>query len=238
MGSPKLLFLDIETKPNEGFFWNVWDQNIPKEMITRDWEIISWAAKWQGSKQLLQMDVETLSEKQMLKGMWKLIDQADIIVTQNGVKFDARKLNTRFEKHRMGPPSSYRHIDTLKLAKKYFGFTFNSLAYLADFLETPHRKLEHRKYPGWSLWKACIDGVKDAWREMRKYNKMDIVVLEEVYDRLVIWDPAFRTPEKCTCGSTSFRKIGFSASAAGVNYQRYRCNDCGAEVKDRKRATS
>lgn len=235
MKQPKILFLDIETAPAEAYIWNVWDQNIPKEMLKKDWSIISWAAKWQGSNKLLQMDVENVSEKEMLKGIWKLIEEAEIIVTQNGVRFDARKLNTRFEFYRLGPPSSYRHIDTLKLAKKYFGFTFNSLAYLAKYLNTTHQKLEHKKYPGFELWSACLSGVKAAWNEMRKYNKFDVIVLEEVYDRLIVWDPGFRTPDQCTCGSTSYKHNGFFMAASGAKYQRYRCNDCGAEVRDRKR---
>jgi hypothetical protein len=230
----KILFADIETEPSQAFVWNVWDQNIPKEMIIKDWTILSWAAKWQGKKRILYEDVQQQSEKKMLEGIWKLLDETDILVTQNGVRFDAKKLNARFIYHGMGPPSSYRHIDTMKLAKKYFGFTFNSLAYLAKYLKTKHQKLEHKRFPGFELWLACIANVKAAWKEMETYNKFDVIVLEEVYDKLVIWDPAFRTPERCTCGSTNFRKIGFSASASGRNYQRYRCNECGGEVKDRK----
>lgn len=232
---PKLLFLDIETEPIKAFVWNVWDQNISKEMMIKDWTILSWAAKWQGSDKILQMDVDRTSEKKMLKGMWRLMDKAEIIVTQNGKKFDEKKLNSRFIYYNMGKPSSYRHIDTLKLAKKYFGFTFNSLAYLAKYLKTKHQKLEHKKYPGFELWLACMDGVKDAWKHMRQYNIFDVVVLEEVYDRLIPWDPAFRTPDKCTCGSTSFKKIGFFLAAVGAKYQRYRCNSCAGEVRDRKK---
>jgi uncharacterized protein YprB with RNaseH-like and TPR domain len=203
-------------------------------MIKKDWSILSWAAKWQGSKKIHQMDVERMSEKAMLIGMWNLLDKAEIIVTQNGKRFDEKKLNARFIKHGMTPPSSYRHIDTLKLAKKYFAFTSNKLEYMAKFLETKHQKLKHKKYPGFELWEACLRGVKDAWKQMRVYNKFDVIVLEEVYDKLIVWDPGFRTPDKCTCGSTSYKKIGYALLATG-RYQRYRCNSCGAEVRDRKK---
>ncbi len=231
----KLTFFDIETAPIEAYVWGTWDQTVGLDMIKKDWSILSWAAKWQGSKKIHQMDVEKKSEKQMLQGMWKILDEAEIVVTQNGVRFDAKKLNARFIAYGMKPPSSYRHIDTLKLAKKYFAFTSNKLEFMAKFLGTKHQKLKHKEFPGFELWSECLKGNKKAWREMRKYNEYDVIVLEEVYDKLIIWDPGFRTPEKCTCGSTDFLKKGFFLSAAGTKYQRYRCKECGAEVKDRKR---
>lgn len=233
---PKLLFLDIETCPIEAYTWGLFDQNIGLDMIKKDWSILSWAAKWQGSNKIHQMDVERLSEKKMLKGMWDLLDKAEIIVTQNGTRFDAKKLNARFIAYGMTPPASYRHIDTLRLAKKYFAFTSNKLEYMAKFLETKHQKLKHKKFPGFELWSACLGGVKAAWRQMRRYNKYDVIVLEEVYNKLIVWDPAYRTPDRCTCGSTSYKSNGFFFSAVGTKYQRYRCNDCGAEVRDRKKA--
>lgn len=232
---PKLLFLDIETAPIEAYTWGTFDQNIGLDMIKKDWSILSWAAKWQGSKHIHQMDVEKMSEKKMLNGMWKMLDEAEIIVTQNGKRFDEKKLNARFIAHGMTPPSSYRHIDTLKLAKKYFAFTSNKLEYMAKCLGTKHQKLKHKEFPGFELWEQCLAMYSPAWREMRKYNRFDVIVLEEVYDKLIVWDPAFRTPDRCTCGSTSYRKRGFFISASGTKYQRYRCNDCGAEVRDRNR---
>lgn len=232
---PKILFLDIETSPIEAYTWGTFDQNIGLDMIKKDWSILSWAAKWQGSKKVMQMDTQKMSEKKMLMGMWSLLDEAEIIVTQNGKKFDAKKLYARFIAYDFGPPSSYRHIDTLKLARKHFAFTSNKLEFMAKYLKTKHQKLKHKKFPGFELWEACLRGVKEAWNEMRKYNCYDVIVLEEVYDKLIIWDAGFRTPEVCTCGSKSYRKIGFFFSAAGTKYQRHRCNDCGAEIRDRKK---
>ncbi len=230
----KKLFLDIETSPAKAYVWGAWDQNISKEMLISDWTILSWAAKWQGKKRIHQADVETMSEEKMLKGMWNLMNSAEIIVTQNGKKFDEKKLKARFIYYGFPPPSSYLHYDTLKIAKKHFGFTYNNLAYLAKFLKTKHQKLEHKKYPGFELWEKCLAGVKDAWKTMRQYNRADVIVLEEVYDKLIIYEPLARTPDKCTCGSTNYQKNGHDISAAGKRYQRYRCGGCGAEAKAKK----
>lgn len=234
----KVLFLDIETRPIEAYVWGTFDQNVSLDMIKRDWGIISWAAKWQGANPVNQMDVENSTEKKMLKGMWKLMDEAEVIVTQNGKKFDEKKLNARFIVHGMTPPSSYLHIDTLKLAKKYFAFTSNKLEYMAKLLKTKHQKLKHKEFPGFELWSECLKGNKKAWQQLRVYNVYDVWVLEEVYQRLIVWDPGFRSPNKCTCGSTQFKKNGFFISAPGKKYQRYRCSNCLAEVRDRKAKTA
>jgi uncharacterized protein YprB with RNaseH-like and TPR domain len=230
----KTLFLDIETSPIEAYTWGTWQQDISNNMIKKDWTILSWAAKWQGTQRVLQADVERMSEREMLKGIWKLMDDADIIVTQNGKRFDEKKLNARFIAHGMSRPSSYLHIDTLKLAKKHFAFTSNKLDFITKYLNVEFKKSEHKEFPGFELWDECLKGNKAAWREMRAYNKQDVLALENVYDKLIVWDPAYRTPSKCTCGSTEFLKIGFFISASGRKHQRYRCKECGAEAKDKR----
>jgi uncharacterized protein YprB with RNaseH-like and TPR domain len=231
----KLLFLDIETAPIEAYTWGTFDQTISNNMIKKDWSILSWAAKWQGSKRVLQMDVEKMSEKDMLKGMWNLLDEAEVIVTQNGKRFDEKKLNARFIKYKMSPPSSFQHIDTYKLAKKHFAFTSNKLDYMTAYLDVEVKKSSHKKFPGFELWDECLKGNKSAWKEMRAYNKTDVLALEGLYDRLIVWEPNARTPDRCTCGSKDFVKKGFFMSASGVRYQRYKCKDCGAAARDRNK---
>ena len=54
---------------------------------------------------------------------------------------DNKKLNARFMLNGMQPPSSFRNIDTKILAKRYFGFTSNKLAYLTDKLCKKYKKL-------------------------------------------------------------------------------------------------
>jgi uncharacterized protein YprB with RNaseH-like and TPR domain len=231
-----MYFLDIETSPIEAYTWGTYDQNIGLDMIKKDWSILSWAAKRQDSKRILQMDVENLTEQEMLAGMWAILEDADVIVTQNGKKFDEKKLNARFIAHGFGPPSSYLHIDTLRIAKKYFAFTSNKLEYMAKFLGTKHQKLKHKEFPGFELWEQCLQGNKAAWREMRKYNKYDVIVLEEVYDKLIAWEPGARTPERCSCGSMEFNENGYHIRASGLRVKRYRCanKDCGAEARERR----
>lgn len=246
---PKVLFLDIETSPMLAYVWSLWgDQNIGINQIQKDWFILSWAAKWLGESKVMYMDqrqaLNPEDDGKILKHMWKLLDEADIIVTQNGKKFDAKKLNARFILNGYKPPSSYKHIDTYVIAKKHFGFSSNKLEYLSKNLGLKHKKLTERKFSGFELWKECLSGNLKAWKEMEKYNKLDVLALEELYNKLLPWDKGINynlysdsLEPVCTCGSKSFKKNGYSYTASG-KHQRYYCKVCGSETRDKKNLLS
>lgn len=253
VNGPKVLLLDIETSPLLSYTWDIWDQNIALNQIQKEWNILSWSAKWLENPKTKEiygphnkvMYMDQRNEKnientsKLLNGIWELIDEADIILTQNGKKFDIKKLNAKFILAGMQPPSSFKQIDTLVIAKKFFAFTSNKLEWMTKKLCTKNKKLDHKKFPGFSLWVECIKGNERAWKEMEVYNKMDIISLQELFWKLIPWDSSINfniyttdTVNKCKCGNKSFIKKGFSYSAVG-KYQRFRCKQCGAETKDR-----
>ncbi len=242
MNKPKVLILDIETSPMLGYVWGLWDNTVALNQLHKDWHVLSWAAKWLGEKQVMYMDQRSArnieDDKKILWHIWKLLDAADVIVTQNGKKFDQKKLNARFVLHGFQPPSSFKHIDTLQLAKKHFGFTSNKLEYMTTKLCVKYKKQHHKKYAGFELWKACLAGEVQAWKEMEKYNKYDVLSLEELYGKLIPWDSSINfnlyhdsTEHVCKCGSDEFKKQGFAYTNKG-KFQRYRCLECGAESRD------
>ena len=57
-------------------------------------------------------------DKRISEGIWKLVDQADIVIAHNGSQFDVPNLNTRFLLNDLPPPKLYQTIDTLRVAKK------------------------------------------------------------------------------------------------------------------------
>jgi RNase_H superfamily len=190
----KILILDIETKPLLGWVWGLWDNNVALNQLEQDWSILSWSAKWlhdpddkvmyNDNRKAKNLD----DDRELLQEVWELLDQADIVITHFGEKFDIPKLFTRFAYHDMNKPSSFRQIDTKKIASTVFSFTSNKLEYLAKFLKVKHKKLTDRKFVGQDLWTGCIKGVKAAWDEMKLYNERDVIVLQEVYHRLKKWD--------------------------------------------------
>lgn len=245
-GLPKVLVYDIETAPMLAYIWRMWDEVNSLDYLQSDWHILSWSAKWLGEPpdQIMYEDQRFAAniedDKKLLKGIWKLLDEADIVVTQNGKAFDQKKLNARFILNGMQPPSSYKHIDTKLLAKKHFGFTSNRLEYMSKKLCGSYVKSAHKKYPGFDLWKGCLAGEQDAWDEMEKYNKYDVLALEELYTKLAPWDTTVNfaayseEPDShCQCGSSDFQKNGYYYTQTG-KFQRYRCVDCGAETRARE----
>ncbi len=63
--------------------------------------MISWAPKWLGSKEVMSECLtpeEILNEDddRIIKHLWQLMDQADIVVAHNGKRFDVPKMNSRF----------------------------------------------------------------------------------------------------------------------------------------------
>lgn len=245
MSKPKILLLDIETAPIIAQVWDIWDQNVSLNQIKSDWHILAWAAKWLGepASKIMYQDQRNAKnvedDKELLKGIWKLMDEADIIITQNGKAFDEKKLNARFILNGFKPPSSFKHIDTKLIASKKFAFTSNKLEYMTSKLCKKFKKLKHKKYPGHELWTECLKGNMQAWKEMEKYNKYDVLSLEELYNKLQPWDSSINfdvysdeLEHVCACGSKRFRKNGFKFTSVG-KYQRYVCLDCGSEAKDR-----
>ena len=116
----------------------------------------------------------------------------------------------------------------------------NSLAFLADVLKVPP-KGEHKKFPGFLLWKECLKGNEEAWEEMRVYNIQDIDTLEEVYLRLRPWSTdhpnlgVFHQGEdiRCPkCGGVHLHKRGFAFTNV-AKYQRYVCTSCGGWARSR-----
>lgn len=242
---PKVLILDIETAPMLGYVWGLWDQNVALNQVHTDWYILSWSAKWLDDppSKVMYMDQRNAKniedDSKLMKKIWELLDEADVIITQNGKKFDQKKLNARFILNGMQPPSSYKHIDTLVIAKKHFAFTSNKLEYMTDKLCTKYKKLKHAKFSGFELWKACLAGNKEAWKEMETYNKYDVLSLEELYHKLSPWDNTVNfnvytddEEHRCSCGSCEFKKQGYAYTSV-AKYQRYKCKSCGKESRGR-----
>jgi uncharacterized protein YprB with RNaseH-like and TPR domain len=239
MSNPKVLFWDIETAPIIAHVWGIWDQNVGLNQIMNDWHLLSWAAKWQHESKVMYMDQRSAKnitdDKKILEALWELLDEADVVVTQNGKAFDQKKVNARFILHGMQPPSSYKHIDTLLLAKKHFAFTSNKLEYLADRLNTKYKKLKDHKFPGHDLWVECLKGNKAAFEEMERYNRQDVLALEELYNKLMPWassQPFAVFGKDCACSAPNVVKKGFFYSDVG-KFQRYKCTNCGAASRDR-----
>jgi len=249
MIKPKILIFDIETSPIMSYTWGIWDQNVALNQIHTDWSILSWAAMWADDSKIMYMDnrksKDVYNDKKLLRGIWQLINEADIIITQNGKSFDEKKLNARFILNGMKPPRKPKHFDTKRIATKYFAFTSNKLEYLTEKLCKKHKKLTgKRKFPGFMLWKECLKGNNKAWDELKHYNIADVTSLFELFGILSPWDSSINfgvysddEDHTCSCGSKKFKSNGFAYTATG-KFQRYVCKSCGKESRSRQNLLS
>lgn len=242
----KVLVLDVETSPILAHVWGLYDQNVGLNQIVEDWSILAWAAKWLGEPASKTIYMDTRGQKnirddrRILKTLWDLLDEADIVITQNGKRFDGPKLNSRFMLLGMNPPSPYQHLDTYQIVKRVAEFTSNKLEYLTEKFCVKYKKLSHKRFPGMSLWNECLKDNMAAWEEMKEYNIHDVLSTEELYDKIKAWAPqtmpSVHSAEngKCsTCGKATLQKRGMSYTKM-YKLQRYQCKSCGSWMTGKK----
>ena len=240
----KVLHVDVETAPIQAYVWGLWKNNVGMNQIISDWFMLTWSAKWHGDDvvygdKLSSSEAIEQDDKRIMYSLWKMLDEADIIVGHNLDKFDRKKINTRFLVHEMSPPSPYRTIDTLKVAKRHFGFSSNRLDYLGKMLGVG-RKIDTG---GFELWADCMKGKEEALAKMLEYNQQDVILLEDVYNRLAPYHATHPNhgatmegidePVCPKCGSTHLQKRGYAFTNTS-RYQRYRCTDCGGWSRGRE----
>ena len=147
-------------------------------------------------------------------------------------------MNTRFLENGLRPATPYKSIDTLKIAKRVFGFTSNKLDFIARKL-LGERKVKH---DGLELWQKCVVGDSAAWDHMLVYNKGDVILLEKVYMKLRGWDhlhPSFAVHTNkdvlsCTvCGSDNVKPTGQTVKTSTNAYLGYECKECGHQMRGR-----
>jgi hypothetical protein len=239
----KILTYDIETAPLISHTWGIWQQNVSIGAIKQDGYILSWAAKWYGDDTVMNDNLQRHGNKiekqgDMVKGLYDLIEEADVVVGFNSDKFDRKHINTAFLMAGMAPPSPPKSIDLMKVAKANFRFVSNKMDYILGKLDLPHKMSN----AGFQLWVDCMNGKQEAWDEMQAYNDQDVIVTELLLDRLKPWiknwptarrEPDDLRPTCNNCGSTHVNRKGIETLKATA-YQRYKCSDCGNNMRGKE----
>lgn len=211
----------------------------PINHIVSNGYTLCWAAKWYRKREIMFDSVYESSPKKMLKGIHKLIDLADAIVTYNGVRYDLPILNKGFVDQNLRPPTQYENIDLLQVVRGRFKFHSNKLDFVAQELGVG-AKVKHK---GMDLWRECMAGDKAAWRTMKKYNIHDVRILERVYKVAIPWiqrHPNWGLYVKAdrpicrNCGSKRVTGNGVRRSTVAT-YQRWMCQDCGTSMRSRRK---
>lgn len=238
----RVLLYDIETAPNLAYVWGKYEQDVIA--YEEQWYMLCFAYKWLGERKTHIVALpdfplykkDPTNDYEVIKKLHELFDEADVIIAHNGDSFDQKKSHARMLVHGMAPPSPYRQIDTRKVARKYFNFNSNKLNDLGELLKVGVKA----ETGGFKLWLGCMNGVKAAWSTMKKYNKQDVVLLEQVYLKMRGWihpHPAMNLMEDrldaCpNCGHNVLIKRGTYYNKVS-KIQVWQCKGCGAHPRSR-----
>lgn len=229
----RILLLDIETAPHVVLTFGLHEEHIHHDNIVEPGYTLCIAYKWLGErkKHWLRTSNGDKGHAAFIRSVHALLNEADVVVTYNGRKFDVPILNKEFIEHHLGPPRPYAQVDVYQVVKRVAGqgFASKSLDYVSKTLDIG-AKLRHR---GISLWYGCMKDDPDQWRIMERYNKHDVTLLEGAYLELRAWDAyhpnmSIGRGHVCTkCRSARTKLDGKKTLSAGT-FQQYKCLDCGA----------
>jgi len=239
----KVLFYDLEITPILAWTYEMWDTRVIK--VERDPYIMCFSYKWLGEDEVHNVaqpdfpyyELEPYDDLMVVRELWRLLDEADIVVAHNARKFDNKIATARFLAQDMVPPSPYKTVDTLQAARRYFRFGSNSLKDLCERFEIGTKTfVTHGK-----IWHDCLSGDPAKWKLMADYCNQDVVMLEGLYYKLLPYisnHPNVVTlageMDGCPkCGSHRLHSRG-TVKTATMSYKRWQCQECGGWCRERK----
>lgn len=245
----RILLLDIETKPITAHIWSLRDLHVGINQIVDQPRVIGVGYGWHGKPGVKYADAtgplgydEELAFD-MLCEVHAALDEADVLVTWNGDRFDVGWLNAEFIRVGLTPPSPYKSLDLYKVARKHFSrLPSLKLQYFSTYLglEGKHDTGGH------SLWMRVLDGDPKARSKMARYCRQDTRLLGDLLEKMRPWLPAtinFALLDgheelhcsKCSSDNLESRGVAWTATAG---YPQYRCRDCGGWTRDRRSVTT
>lgn len=250
---PKILCLDIETFPIEFYGWQMFNNNFGVPQIKRDWSLMSFSCEWLDDDVNFYMDQRreknVFNDLKQGKALWALLNAADFILARNGKKFDLRKIKARLAILGLPPVSPVNVIDPLLLNRVEFAFTSHKLEYTTGVIVPELRKYNHKEFPGFELWKACMESLPGAWEECEAYNIIDVKSMKLEYFKLrgwysqhpnlAVYFKADGSEHRCNkCGSNELVPQDEPARTQVGTYLLLQCPVCGGYSRGRKLTTS
>jgi hypothetical protein len=233
--APKILLLDIETKPAIVATFGIRDQNIGHKQILKNGGTICVGVMWKGDKRATVYSDWEHGHREMLEAVHAMLSEADAVATYNGAAFDIPKLQGEFLLAGMPAAPPLTQIDLYKAVRK-LGFICNKLDYIAPLLGLGSKV----KHEGLELWLKVMEGDEAAQKRMARYCAGDVRLTQQVYERVIGYIPnhphlGHTKHDACgACGSTRLQARGFQRTKASI-YQRYQCQACGGWSRGRRK---
>ena len=236
MSAPRILHLDIETKPALVYSFGIRDQHITHKQIAEDGGVLCVGVKWHGEKQTRVLSVWEHGWDRMIEETHRLISEADAVCGYNSVKFDMPRLMGCFLLAGMTPPPPPTQIDLYPAVRK-MGFICNKLDYIAPLLGIGAKV----KHEGLELWIKVMAGCPKAQARMAKYCAGDVKLTEDLYNKVkpyITNHPWMGNPKADACGACGSRNTqsrGVRRTKASI-IARIQCTDCGSWQSGRRMA--
>lgn len=182
-----------------------------------------------------QMKEDPVTDTHILMQAKAIMEQADVLVTWYGKGHDFPFLVSRLARIGEYLDTEIKHIDLYDIAKKKLRLSSNRLDAVATFFGVENKtKVSH------ALWPATWAGDHKALLEMADYCKQDVLVLSQVYEKMLglglpLPDLAAHSKKQIcpSCGGSKLHGNGYRVTKTR-RYKRLRCADCGAHHKGDK----
>lgn len=223
MAKPKIAFFDIETTNLNANFGYV----------------IAVCWKFRGNKKIHTVKItdsptfkkDPTNDKWVVQTAAEGLSKADMWVGWYSTRFDEPYLNSRLLYHDLGPMPPVPHVDGWKIARYKMKLNSNRLQTVTSFLG-----MEDKTPLSGPIWIRAMAGQKDAINYVVKHCQQDVVVLEQVFEKIKILSTSLpninvvtgKTDSCPSCGTQgNLQKRGFRIAKVSKT-QRYYCTSCGA----------
>jgi hypothetical protein len=154
----KILVVDMERLVGLARVWDQKTNFVPATNFVRLPMTLCFAAKWYGSKTTEFHAAWDGGFDAMVQRSWEMYDEANIVVTYNGRRFDNLHFAGDWLKAGLTPPSPWKDVDLYQSNR--FGYTSRSLNHLCQQLGLD---VKSGKYD-MDMAEACMDGDEKAQR--------------------------------------------------------------------------
>ena len=253
----KILTFDIERIPGvakvqhrgltiQGEFWDLggWKHTIGRRIHADD--VISWprticaAGRFYGQREVMFAAEWENGHEAFMRTMWEWFDQASVLVGHNSLSFDEKHARSGFLEYGWTPPSPWKSIDTLRVARSQLNFESNTLDALAKRLGVVAKT---DKYSA-DIAKAAVAGDAKAQKTIKIYNEGDVKATEAVFDRLRPYIKnaphlGMWTGKEWSCPNCGFDGIANNptgeAYANVTRYKAFQCEKCGTHIRGNRK---
>ena len=169
---------------------------------------------------------DELDDKELCLRMRKILEDADLLITYNGIQCDIPFLQTRLLHHGLDPLVPTAHKDVYYTARHKLKLSRNRLYDVQTFLG-----LKNEKSPvNLIQWLRALIGNKKAQQEILYHCKQDVLVLEDAYMKLrplMIAHPRMHGYGSCNkCGGTLMKNKTYYTTGKN-NKITLKCKKCG-----------